>query len=177
MISIAAPPLTLRPWRRGDEDRLVELANDRRIWINLRDRFPHPYTRIDADAWIAHCEAIADRPPSLALDLDGAPIGGIGIEPHHDVARLGAEVGYWIGRPYWGQGHATRALVAYTAWAFPFFGLERLQACVFDWNPASARVLEKAGYAFEGRMRRAVFKDGRFCDMLLYSRLRDDPCA
>ena len=86
--------IKLRRWIPTDADALARLAHNRKLWINLRDRFPHPYTRADADAWIAHCQAEAGQPIQFAIDLDGLAIGGIGIEPLSDVHRLTAEIGY-----------------------------------------------------------------------------------
>ncbi|MGH7933225.1 MAG: GNAT family N-acetyltransferase [Candidatus Binataceae bacterium] len=170
MASIA-DTIVLRGWQRGDIDSLARYANDRAIWINLRDRFPYPYSRADADNWINHCEreSVATQ---FAIDLHGEAIGGIGIEILSDVHRLTAEIGYWIGQALWGKGIATRALTEMTRYAFARFPLERLQALVFDLNPASARVLEKAGYILEARQRRAIMKDGRLGDALMYVRLR-----
>jgi RimJ/RimL family protein N-acetyltransferase len=108
---------TLRPWRRGDESSLVLHANDRRVWLNLRDRFPHPYTAKDADEWIAHAGAQAPV-LNFAIVVDGAAVGGIGLEPGTDVHRRSAEVGYWLGPPFWGRGIATEALRAVTDYAF-----------------------------------------------------------
>jgi RimJ/RimL family protein N-acetyltransferase len=102
-------------------------------------------------------------------------VGGVGLEPMADVYRLTATVGYWLGEPFWGRGFATQALRALSAYAFSTFDLHRLEAAVFGWNLASARVLEKAGYSLEGRLRRSVIKDGRIADSLLYARLRELP--
>jgi len=170
-MSLAAR-IKLRRWIPTDADLLARLADNRKIWINLRDRFPHPYTRADADAWIAHYGAEAGPPTQFAIDLDGVAIGGIGIEPLSDVHRLTAEIGYWIGEPYWGLGIATAALTEMTRYVFAEFLLERLQALVFEWNPASRRVLEKAGYTLEARVARCIIKDGRVGDGFLYARLR-----
>ena len=167
-----ADRIKLRRWLLTDTDALVRLADNRKIWLNLRDRFPNPYTRTDADAWIAHCLAETEPPTQFAIDLDGHAIGGIGIEPLSDVHRLTAEVGYWIGEPYWGQGIATAGLIELTRYAFAEFPFARLQALVFEWNPASCRVLEKAGYTREARFARCIVKDGRIGDGLLYARLR-----
>jgi ribosomal-protein-alanine N-acetyltransferase len=167
-----ADRISLRRWTPTDCDSLVRLADNRKIWINLKDRFPHPYTRADADGWIAHCVAEAGPPSQFAIDLDGLAIGGIGLERLSDVHRLTADIGYWIGEPYWGHGIATAALTEMTRYAFAEFPLERLQALVFEWNPASRRVLEKAGYTLEAQLARCIIKDGRLGDGFLYAQLR-----
>jgi len=104
--------------------------------------------------------------------VDGAAVGSVGIELGTDVFRRSAEIGYWLGEPFWGRGIATEALRAMTEYAFAHFDICRLEAGVFGWNPASARVLEKAGYTLEGRARNAVVKDGRTTDRLLYGLVR-----
>jgi RimJ/RimL family protein N-acetyltransferase len=170
---IHAHGLTLRPWRAADRDALIAAANNRAIWLNLQDRFPHPYTAAEAEAWLAHCEAEAGQPTRFAIEVAGAAVGGVGFARGTDVHRLTAEIGYWLAEPMWGNGLATTALTAATAYAFATFDLVRLQASVFEWNPASARVLEKAGYTFEGRRRRDIVKAGRIGDSLMYAKLRD----
>ncbi len=162
----------LRPWRRGDETSLVEHANDREVWINLTDGFPHPYTLEDARAWIGLASAAAGSWTPLAIEIDGAAAGGIGFQRREGVYARTAGIGYWLGQKYWGGGIATEALRLLTEHVFATTDLLRLEAQVFEWNPASCRVLEKSGYALEGRMRRAVIKDGHLIDYFLYARLR-----
>ena len=162
---------TLRPWRVGDEASLQRHANNRKIWINMRDLFPHPYTLEDARWWI-ETGSRADDLVSWAIVVDGEVIGGFGLMLKSDVDRRTAALGYWLGEAYWGRGIATEALRAVTDWAFANLDLVRLEAGVFAWNPASARVLEKAGYTLEVRQPNAVTKDGRTIDRLLYARLR-----
>jgi RimJ/RimL family protein N-acetyltransferase len=140
-----ADRITLRRWAPTDADSLARLADNRRVWINLKDRFPHPYTRADADGWIAHCAAEAGSPTQFAIDLDGLAIGGIGIERLSDVYRLTADIGYWLGEPYWGKGIATAALTEMTGYAFAEFPFERIQALVFEWNPASRPLMAISG--------------------------------
>ena len=159
---------TVRSWRWGDRESIVAQANDREVWINLRDRFPHPYTMADAEGWLRLVCGIAPE-AQFAIAVDDAAVGGIGIIAQDDVYRRSAEIGYWLGRAYWGRGLATLAVAAVTEYAFATFDLCRLFASVFEWNPASMRVLEKAGYTFEGRMRRSVTKDGRTIDQFLYA--------
>ncbi|WP_437612013.1 GNAT family protein [Sorangium sp. So ce834] len=174
---IETPSLTLRPWTAADVDALVKNADDRRIWANLRDRFPHPYTRADAEGWVALCASRAQPAEALAIVVGGEAAGAIGLERLGDVHRCTAEIGYWLGAAYWGRGLATEAVIALTRAGLEQLGLERIQAGIFDWNRASARVLEKAGYAFEARMRRHVVKDGRVGDVLLYARVREEAPA
>jgi RimJ/RimL family protein N-acetyltransferase len=169
---IEAEGVTLRPWAEADAPALAALADCRAIWLNLRDRFPHPYRLADAEAWVRFCAAHAGPPLDFALYEGGRLVGGIGVEPQSDVDRLTGEIGYWVGEAHWGRGIATRALRAASLYAFSTLGLERLEASVFEWNPASARVLEKAGFQREGTRRRSVLKDGRLGDSHLYARLR-----
>jgi len=164
--------IILRAWRRSDISSLVRYANNRKIWLNLRDIFPHPYTLAEAEKWIAICESNQGPTTSFAIELQGEAIGGIGCRLLDDVNCKTAEIGYWLGEPFWGRGIATAALKRTTEYAFQTYSLERLQALVFEWNPASARVLEKAGYVLEGRLRSSIFKDGRLADSLLYARIR-----
>ncbi|MEO8602208.1 MAG: GNAT family protein [bacterium] len=161
----------VRSYVAADAAALVRYANNAAVARGLRERFPHPYTRADAETFLRGvAAALVDS--DFAIATPAEVIGGIGVQRQADVHRLTAEVGYWLGEPFWGRGIATRALAAMSEWLFATTPLERLFACVFETNPASARVLEKAGYSFEGRMRRAVFKDGRVLDQLLYARLR-----
>ena len=146
--------------RSGDEDSLVRHADDRDVWINLRDRFPHPYTRDDARAWL---RLVADSTPetNFAVAVAGEAVGGIGITLQDDVSRRSAEIGYWLGRSYWGRGIATAAVRVLTDWAFAHSTCAGYTQALRTWYPASARVLEKAGYVLEGRLGRSVTKDGR----------------
>jgi len=162
----------IRSWRESDETALVHYANNRNIWINLRDRFPHPYRRADARAWLAH--ATGSRPETnFAIEVGGEAAGGIGFHPQEDVHRRSAELGYWLGEPFWGRGIVTQAVRALTAYAFRTHDLVRIYAFVFEWNPASARVLEKAGFTREGCLRRSVVKDGQTIDQFLYAIVAD----
>ena len=162
---------TVRSWEWRDRDAIVRYANNRKVSINLRDRFPFPYTARDARNWL---DVVVDAKPvtNFAIDVAGEAVGGIGFTPQHDVERRSAEIGYWLGEPFWGRGIATEALIAVTEYAFANFDLCRLYAHVFDWNRASARVLEKAGYEFEGRLRKSVTKDGQTIDQLMYAIIR-----
>jgi ribosomal-protein-alanine N-acetyltransferase len=162
----------LRPYRDGDQASIVRHANNRHVWINLRDRFPHPYTREDADGWIR--EVAGRNPPTqCAIAVGGEVAGGIGLTLQEDVHRRSAEIGYWLGEPFWGRGIMSEAVPAFTTYGFATFDLCRVYATVFEWNPASARILEKSGYVLEGRLRKSVTKDSRTIDQLLYACIRE----
>ena len=162
----------VRSWRESDAESLASHANNRRVWINLRDRFPHPYTIADARSFIA--EALAAAPETMfAIEVETAAVGGIGFTLHDDVERVSAEIGYWLGEAFWGRGIMAEALAAVTAHAIRTHHLTRLFAVPYEWNVASFRVLEKAGYSLEGRMRRSAIKDGHVIDQLLYAHTRD----
>jgi len=161
----------VRSWEWRDRDALVRHANNRKIWINLRDHFPYPYTDEDARDWLA---SIVRREPenNFAIDVAGEAVGGIGFTVQPDVGRRSAEIGYWLGEEFWGRGIATDALIAMTDHAFANYDICRIYAYVFGWNGASARVLEKAGYTLEGRLRKSVTKDGQTIDNLIYAIIR-----
>ncbi len=166
--------IALRPWAAQDAEALVQLGNDREIWLNLRDRFPHPFTIPAADLWLAEHIIASAQKRSFAVTYRGQLAGGVPLRRRKDAHHICADLTFWVGRPMWGRGIATGAVRAATAYAFDNLGLERVQAFVFDWNPASARVLENAAYTLEGRLRHYVLKDGRYGDALLYARLRSE---
>lgn len=162
----------LRPWRSGDEESLVRHADNRKVWRNLRDQFPHPYTRAHAEAWLRQVST-ETRTLNFAMVVEGSAAGGIGLRLGRDVHRRSAEIGFWLGEAYWGRGIITEAVRAVTDHGFQSLDLCRIQAAVFEWNPASMRVLEKAGYTCEGRLKRSVIKDGQTIDAFLYAVTRD----
>jgi RimJ/RimL family protein N-acetyltransferase len=161
----------IRSWRMSDATSLVRHADDRDVWRNLRDQFPHPYTPADAESWL---RAVREMVPetSFAIAVGGEAAGGIGLKMGTDVYRRQMEIGYWLGQSQWGRGIVSEAVVAMSDYAFAHFPLCRLFACVFEWNPASMRVLEKAGYVLEGRHRKSVTKDGQTIDELVYALVR-----
>jgi [ribosomal protein S5]-alanine N-acetyltransferase len=163
----------VRSWRAGDEDSLARHANDRGVWLNLRDRFPHPYTPHDAEQWVRFAPSQIPE-TAFAIDLGGEAVGGIGVLLHQDIERCSAEIGYWLGRQFWGRGLATAAVRGLTAHAFGTYGLTRVYALPFADNAASLRVLEKAGYRLEGRLRRSAVKDGVVKDQAVYAVTDED---
>ncbi len=162
----------LRSWELGDYRSLAKYANNWNIWINLRDAFPHPYSDNHAKEFIRR---VRSRRPetSFAISASDEVIGVISVYPREDIAKRSAEIGYWLGEPFWGKGITTMAVGAITSWAFATFDLVRVYASVFEWNPGSARVLEKNGFVLEGRARRSVTKDGQTIDELVYALVKE----
>ena len=160
----------VRAWRKADADALVTHANNINVARNLRDRFPHPYTRADARAFLKHAVSAAD-PTNLAIEVDGEAAGAIGYVPGRDVERFSAEIGYWLGEAAWGRGIATEALQLVTLHAFSEMRYLRLFALPFADNVGSIRVLEKAGYHREGVLQSSSVKYGVPKDQILYARV------
>ncbi|MDH3217869.1 MAG: GNAT family N-acetyltransferase, partial [Candidatus Krumholzibacteria bacterium] len=156
----------VRSFTLGDAESLALHADNRKVWINLRDTFPHPYSPSDAQAFIE--ESLTEQPQtSFAIAVGAQAVGGIGLRLQSDVERVSAEIGYWLGETFWGRGITTEALRATTDYAIEEYHLTRVYAVPFAWNNASLRVLEKAGYTLEGRMRRSAVKNGQVVDQLL----------
>lgn len=162
---------TLRSLRPEDAESLARHANDIRIWNNVRDFFPHPYTRADADAFIAL--ASGKRPvQDFAIVVDGKAAGCAGYVPGTDVECVSAEIGYWLGEVYWGRGIMSEAVDALTKHIFGTTEILRLFATVFDRNAASMRVLEKAGFRKVGILQKAAVKNRQVIDLHYYEHIR-----
>lgn len=163
----------VRSFAVTDAEAIAKYANNRHVSINLRDSFPYPYTVQDAKRWL---RAVKKHQPETgwAIASSREVIGGIGIHIQPDVYRHSAELGYWIGEPFWKKGIATAAVKAVVDYTFNNLDIIRLFAGVFEWNPASSRVLEKAGFIYESRMRKSVTKDGKHIDQLMYVMLREE---
>jgi RimJ/RimL family protein N-acetyltransferase len=167
-VQLALRSCDVRSWQTSDVASLARHADNRNIWLNLRDAFPHPYTRHDAREFI---RAARLRMPetTFAIAVEDEAVGSIGFVLHPDVERVSAEIGYWLAEPFWGRGITTDALAAVTRHAIEAHGLTRVYALPFAWNAASCRVLEKAGYVLEARLRRSAIKNGAITDQLQYA--------
>lgn len=164
---------TLRTWRAADAASLAANADEITLWNNVRDFFPHPYTLKDAREFIAMAAAKPD-PVDFAVVVGGRAVGGVGFVPGTDVERFGAEIGYWIGSGYRGRGITTAAVGKAVAWMFANTPIIRIFAAAYATNPASQRVLVKAGFRHVGTLRRAFFKNGAFVDGCCYELLKDE---
>jgi RimJ/RimL family protein N-acetyltransferase len=162
----------LRPWNEADLESLVENANNLSIAKFMTDGFPHPYAAENGKAFIAF--ATKDDPVHIfAIDIEGKGVGGIGIHPQQDILRKNAELGYWLGEKYWGNGILTRAIPQVLEFAFTTYDINRVFARPFGTNVASQRVLEKTGFSLEATLEKTVFKNGEFLDELIYAIRRD----
>ncbi|HWY97944.1 MAG TPA: GNAT family protein [Bacteroidia bacterium] len=163
--------VSLKPPAISDAKDISLLANNRKVSINMRDRFPYPYTEQNALDFIANQQ---NKTPAETFGIfyNDKAIGLIGLFPQEDVYRFSAELGYWIGEPYWGKGITPDAINLIVPYAFDVLKLTRIYADIFDSNPASMRVLEKCGFTFEGVFKKSVFKDGKFLDSRRYAIVR-----
>jgi len=159
--------MKLRPFTMDDLDAMVHHANNPKIAAMLTDAFPSPYTR---DSGLLFLERVMAQEPAevLAIEVDGEVVGNIGIHPQHDVNRLNAELGYFVGEEHWGKGIGTEAIRLMVKYAFDKFKIERIFARPFGSNLASQRVLEKAGFIFEARIPGILIKTGRTEDELFF---------
>jgi [ribosomal protein S5]-alanine N-acetyltransferase len=160
--------VTLRQLRPDDAPHMARLADNVNVSMNLRDGFPSPYTLQDAENFI-NLIIEKDFPQILAIDFRGEYAGNISFTPGTNVYRRSAEIGYFIGEPFWNKGIATTAVKLLTRWVFENTTIIRLYAGVFSFNLSSQRVLEKCGYNKEAILEKAVFKKGKFYDEIRYA--------
>ncbi len=172
----ARPPLhtfgdfRVRHFSTRDCRALAHHGDNLRIWRSLPDSFPSPYRVRDAKRFIA--AACGTRPvTTFAVAQHAEAIGCVVLKPGRDINRLSAEIGYWLGEPFWGKGVMTEVVTFVTRFAFAKLDFVRLFAVPFADNTASVRVLEKAGYRIEGVLRASACKDGRLRDQVLLARV------
>jgi len=163
----------LRPWRLDDAESLAVNADNRNVWINLRSRFPRPYTAAVARTWIARCIGGRERGLQLAIDVDGLSVGGVSVDLVTANAPRTGEIGYWIGEAHWGRGIGGEAVRLVCPLAYRKMSLDRLRAVVRSSNAASLRILERSGFSVESRMRRSDRRPGSAVVEMVYTRDRD----
>ncbi len=159
---------TLRPWQPSDATSLVRYANNPAIAQFLTNGFPHPYS---LDHAISFIERVSQQNPTqvFAIDVNGEAVGSIGLHPQSDIMEKNLELGYFLGEPFWGQGISTQAVLQMIPYGFQHFDVVRIFARPFGNNPASQRVLEKAGFQLEARIDKNIYKNGVFLDELIYA--------
>jgi len=157
----------LRELRIDDAASIAKYANNRNVSKFLTDAFPYPYTIENGLGFITHT---LNNPDVLILviEVNGEAAGCIGVHPQTDIHRRNAELGYWLAEKYWGKGIVSKAVAEIVKMAFDKFDIDRIFARPFDTNPASKRILEKAGFTLEAKFEKVLIKDGELLDELIY---------
>ncbi len=163
--------LILRSLTDDDTPALALLANNKKIWDNVRDCLPHPYT-IDDAIFFINITKKEDPQMSFAIEYEGKFCGMIGLIAQQDVYRRTAEIGYWLGEPFWGKGIATQAVTLITDYGFNQLGFVRIHTGIFKYNIGSMKVLEKNGYKKDGVFEKNIFKNGEMIDEHRYSKIK-----
>lgn len=164
--------ISLRPFLLSDSKSLAKHANNRLIWKNLRDRFPFPYTELDAIQFIQIVSCNSPK-TEFAIDINGEAVGAAGIVIKDDIYKGNGEIGYWLGQEYWGKGIGTQIVGELVKKGFEEFNLYRIFAEVFGTNNASIRVLEKNGLVKEAVLKKSIVKDGELLDLLIFSKINE----
>lgn len=160
----------LREWKLEDAVDLAEMLNNKNILDNLRDGLPYPYTQKDAEEYISSMlSADKTKTFAFAITYKDKVVGSIGVFRCDNIHYRTAEMGYYIGEPYWGKGLGTSAVKQVCGFVFEHTDIIRIFAEPFAYNTASCRVLEKAGFQFEGLLRKNAVKNGKVLDMKLYA--------
>ena len=163
---------SLRTWQLADKKSLAKHANNIRVWNNLRDAFPHPYTEYDGELFI---QMVLNKPTpttDFVIDIDGEAVGGIGIVLNKDVERISAEIGYWLSEDYWNKGIMSQVIKQISEYVFTELPIIKIYANVFSHNKASMRVLEKVGFIKEGILKQTAIKNGKVIDFHCYGLLK-----
>lgn len=164
----------IREWKIEDKKELAENLSNRNVLNNLRDGLPYPYTEEDAADYInAMLSADKDKTFAFAITVDGKVIGSIGIFRQENIHNRTGELGYYIGEAYWGKGYMTSAVRQICDYIFANTDIIRIFAEPFAYNIGSCRVLEKAGFEYEGTLKSNAFKNGHVIDMKMYALVKE----
>ena len=163
----------LRDWKLDDAENLVRYANNPKVACFLRNTFPSPYTLDDAHRFIDQCMHRDQTKQSIkAIVIDNEPIGSVGLLLQDDVSSKTAELGYWLGEPFWGKGIMTKAIIQTCENGFANFDIFRIYARPFVDNVGSRKALEKAGFHMEGICKKAICKNGKITDYCMYALIK-----
>ncbi|MEM7084673.1 MAG: GNAT family protein [Bacteroidota bacterium] len=164
--------IKIRPLKLSDKAELAKLANNKKVWDNLRDYIPFPYKESDAEFFINQTKKEVPK-QTFGIEYKDKLSGVIGLVMQKDVYRKSAEIGYWIGEPFWGNGIATKAVELITNYGFDELDLNRIYSGVFEYNMASMKVLENNGYEREGIFKNAILKNNKVCDEHRFYKLNE----
>jgi len=173
-MKIETDDFILRNWKDEDAQQLALIANNKKIFNNLRDAFPHPYFLEDAKEFISFAQKEENVSTIFAIEVDGKAMGSIGAFLKEDVYRKNVEIGYYLTEECWGKGIMTKAIIALVKYIFDSFDVNRVYAEPFARNLSSRKVLEKAGFRLEAVLKSNVIKNGVIEDSCIYSVLKDD---
>lgn len=160
--------ITLRPWHINDADELANIANNKNIAQFMADVFPNPYSVENAKTFIAFA-TLNPNSKIFAIEMNGKPIGSIGLHLQTDILRKNAEIGYWLGEAYWGKGIIAKAIPQIIDYGYKNMDIVRIFARIFGTNIASQKVVEKCGFILEGKYEKTIFKNGEYLDELIYA--------
>ena len=165
----------IRKWKLTDAKDIAVALSNKKIQDNLRDGLPYPYSEQDGIDFISSMlSANEDETFAFAITLDDKVIGSIGVFRQQNIHRQTAEMGYYIAEEYWGKGIMTDAVKQICEYVFKNSDILRIYAEPFAYNAGSCRVLEKAGFQYEGTLRNNAVKNGKVIDMKMYSLLREE---
>jgi ribosomal-protein-alanine N-acetyltransferase len=173
MTSARTVDVQLRKFNQGDVEKLIYMANNSSVSVNLRDSFPSPYSRDDAESFIE--SANSHKPiTTFAIDYEGQYVGNIGLEKGDDVYRKSAELGFFLGEEYWNKGIMTKAVKLIVDFGFNKLDIIRIHASVFQFNEASHRVFEKCGFQKEAILKKAIYKNRKILDEIIYAKIKGE---
>ena len=165
----------IRKWKLTDAKDIAVALSNKKIQDNLRDGLPYPYSEQDGIDFISSMlSANEDETFAFAITLDDKAIGSTGVFRQQNIHRQTAEMGYYIAEEYWGKGIMTDAVKQICEYVFKNSDILRIYAEPFAYNTGSCRVLEKAGFQYEGTLRNNAVKNGKVIDMKMYSLLREE---
>ena len=166
---------TIRKWQIDDQYDLAKILNNQKIMNHLRDGLPYPYTVEDAKEYISSMlQANQEKMFAFAISVDEHVIGSISVTRLDNIHYCTGDLGYYIGEYYWGKGYATSAVKQVCQYVFEHSDIIRIFAEPFAYNTASCRVLEKAGFIYEGTLHKNAIKNGQVQDMKMYALLRKE---
>ncbi len=165
--------MKIRSFKNTDAEQIAKLLNNKKIWDNLRDYIPSPYLIDDAREFITLCQS--EKPQNtFVIDIEGLAVGVISLTVQSDIYRKSAELGYWLGEPFWNNGYVTQAIEKIIDYGFNKLDLIRIYAGVFEHNKASQRVLEKTGFEFECVFKKSIIKNDIILDEYRYSIIKEE---
>ena len=165
----------IRKWKLSDAKNLADALSNPKIQDNLRDGLPYPYMEQDGIEFISEMlSADENETFAFAIIVDNIAIGSIGVFRQGNIHKRTAELGYYIAEEYWGRGIMTEAVEQICEYVFDKSDIIRIYAEPFAYNIASCRVLEKAGFQYEGTLRSNAVKNGKVIDMKMYSLLKNE---